>query len=314
MIGMTTRGTAGVAAEVLDGVATLATSAKRTIPAGTYSVVRARMAQLLGIDDASYSPETGARVDESELSAWTTSSRSSVVDRACLRMAEQFVGDVSAVTDEQRTELGDALGDGAPILVTVLHAIEVELRLRTVGRQLFGTDPLDSAAPEAGLGLPDALNRVTWRITRLDALDPLVTELVRLRGARIHDCRRCTVLRHVDALASGGDEEMFRSVDYYESSDLTERQKVALRLTDAVLMRPAKVPAKVVAQVNEHFNRAEALEIVLDVERNARNKIAVANGTDGDGAGEGLAIYDTPDGGFELVSNGIVPGAPRGRL
>lgn len=301
-----------IATDALRGVATLAASAAQAAPTGSYPLVRRRMAQLLGLADGRRAPDTDDRL--AELAAWPTSPRFSSADRACLTMAEQFVLDVSAVTDEQRKQLRDALGDDAAALVITLHAVDFELRLRAAGQQLFGTDPLASVVPERDVALPDALNAVTRLVARLDALDPLTTELVRLRGARIHNCRMCKALRHAAAREAGGDEAVFDLIDDYESSDLTERQKAALRLADAVLMRPDDLPDDLVDQVHEHFTPAEVVELVLDVQRNARNKVAVANGTDADGVGEGLTIYDTPDGGFELISTGPGVSDPRGRF
>ena len=293
---------AGIGTDALRSIATMAESAKRAAPVGSYALVRTRMAQLLGIADTWRPEDVDGRLDE--LADWPTSCRFSAADRACLTMAEQFVLDVSAVTDAQRVALRDALGDGAPVLVDVLHAVDVELRVRAAASQLFGADPLANVAPDPGVDLAGALNRVTSGVARLVALDPLTTELVRLRGARIHNCRMCKTLRHVDALTAGGDEDLFDRIDDYESSSMTERQKVALRLTDAVLTRPGDFLPELASEVHEHFAAAEILEIILDVARNSRNKVAVANATDGDGVGDGLTIYDTPNGGFELVPTG----------
>lgn len=306
----------GQATDALRAIATMVESAKAAatgnLPAGTYALVRTRMAYLVGIDD-SWRPER--RVDRlGELAAWPTSPKFSAADRASLTVAEQFQLDVSGVSDEQRTALREDLGEAAAVLVNVLHAIDVELRVRAAGEQLFGTDLIGSVVPEEEVALPDALNRVTGLVARLDALDPLTTELVRLRGARVHNCRMCKALRHADALDAGGDEEMFAGIDDYESSDLAGRHKIALRLTDAVLTRPGDFPAGLVDEVNEEFSPAEVLEIVLDIERNARNKVAVTNATDGDGVGQGLTVYATPNGGFELVSTGPGVSDPRGRF
>ena len=301
-----------VAPEALRAIATMAASAELAAPLGSYGPVRKRMAHLMGVTDRWRPGSADGRLDE--LAAWPTSSRFSPADRAALTMAEQFVLDVSLVTDGQRAELREALGEDAATLVDVLHAIDFELRLRAVGTQLLGGDPLAGVEPGEPLTLPDALDRVTRLVARLEALDPLTTELVRLRGARVHNCRMCQALRHHSALEAGGDEALYDRIDDYESSELTERHKAALRLTDAVLARPGSLPEMLVSDVDQHFTSAEALEILLDVQRNARNKVAVANGTDADGVGEGLTVYHTRDGVFELVSTGPGVSDPRGRF
>jgi alkylhydroperoxidase family enzyme len=89
-----------------------------------------------------------------------------------------------------------------------------------------------------------ALEAMLPEIARLSALDPFTTELVRLRGARAHNCRMCKSLRNVRAVESGGDEATFDKIDLYERSDLAERHKVALRLADAMLWTPARIPGR----------------------------------------------------------------------
>src|SRR5689334_9689859 len=80
--------------------------------------------------------------------------------------------------------------------------------------------------------------------TRLSALDPVLSEMVRIRGARTHDCRICKATRYRDALDAGVDEAMLAEVDNYEQSSLPERVKVALRYTDAFNTRPGDIGAE----------------------------------------------------------------------
>ena len=44
------------------------------------------------------------------------------------------------------------------------------------------------------------------QVARLDTLDPVLTELVRLRGARQHECRLCGSRRSVAAIGAGAEE------------------------------------------------------------------------------------------------------------
>ncbi len=46
-------------------------------------------------------------------------------------------------------------------------------------------------------------------VAALRALDPVTTEVVRLRGAAQHNCRLCKSLREGDALDAGGSESMY---------------------------------------------------------------------------------------------------------
>jgi hypothetical protein len=229
----------------------------------------------------------------------------SAADRACLAFAEQFALDVSAVTDPQRDALTRVLGAQAAAFVQTLYAIDLELRVRAALRELLGADPLPVTPGAAPAALWPALEAMLPEIARLRSLDPFTTELVRLRGARAHNCRLCKSLRNVRAVESGGDEATFDKIDLYERSDLAERHKAALRLVDAMLWTPGKFASGLADQVRAHYSPEQQVELVLDVARNALNKFAVAMGVDGIGVGEGIGYYDTDERG-ELVY-GLTP-------
>ena len=82
-----------------------------------------------------------------------------------------------------------------------------------------GPDHPPTAHPAGGLW--GALDLFTRTVPQLDAVDPVTTELVRLRGARQHQCRICSSLRSRPALVAGADEDTFSSVDDFEHSDLS---------------------------------------------------------------------------------------------
>ena len=220
--------------------------------------------------------------------------------------AEQFVGDVAMLSEAPRTALADALGSSSFDFVQALWVHDLGGRVDQAWRRLFGVEPGVVADPQA-IALWPAIEAFLGAVARLRALDPLTTELVRLRGARAHDCRLCQSLRSVRAVDGGADEDTFEAIDRFEQSDFTERQKVALRLTDAMIWTPSAWPAELVDQVRAQFIPAEAVEIVLDVMRNAANKIAVALQADAAHVIEGVEYYDVDDDG-QLVY-GLTPGA-----
>jgi alkylhydroperoxidase family enzyme len=134
-------------------------------------------------------------------------------------------------------------------------------------------------------------------VARSEALDPLTTELVRLRGATVHNCRLCRSRLSVRAYDAAGDRSTFDAVDDYEHSTLTVRQKTALRLTDAVITQPALIDETLIGQVRAEFTTAESSEIILDVVRNATNKIAVAFSADAPVVTNGTEFFDTDEAG-----------------
>jgi alkylhydroperoxidase family enzyme len=129
-------------------------------------------------------------------------------------------------------------------------------------------------------------------VAQLDRVDPLTTELVRLRVARHHNCRLCKSLRTRAAMTAGGDEAVYAKVDGFATSDLDPAQKAALHITEAVIIRPESLDDGMVRQAHDHFGEAELVEIVLDVMRNSANKVAVAFGADAPNVSEGLQVYD----------------------
>lgn len=138
-------------------------------------------------------------------------------------------------------------------------------------------------------------------VARLDALDPLTSEVVRLRGAGQHQCRLCRSLREAAALDAGGSEDLYGEIERYEmSSLLTDPHKAALRYVDALIWTPGAISAEVAEGVLEHYSEDEAVEITLDVMRNASNKIAVAFAADAPHVEEGTEVYRIlPDGQVE---------------
>ena len=277
-------------------------------PARPVELSRRRIAMLLrGGQDALPALDDVPLDHLQTLSSWPTSLHYDAVDRAALELTEQFVLDVASITEDQRRRcLGD-LGDQAFGVVQSVYVLDHGLRVRAALRQLYGV-PHGAAATGlrhaggdgAGGDLWSALDEWMRAVARLRALDPLTTELVRLRGARAHDCRLCRSLRNVRAVQDGADESTFDQVDDYERSGLSERHKVALRLTDAMLWQPTAYPDGLVEQVHAQFAPEESLEIVLDVARNAANKIAVTFGADQANVAEGIEYYDVDERG-ELV-------------
>ena len=118
-------------------------------------------------------------------------------------------------------------------------------------------------------------------VVRSRCLDPVTTELVRLRCARQHDCRICQTLRLADAAAAGVDDDLTAKIDHYETSDLSERHKTALRIVDAVIWRPTELSGALVQQAHMSFTADELAEILVDITKWSTQKIHVALGTDG---------------------------------
>jgi alkylhydroperoxidase family enzyme len=209
--------------------------------------------------------------------------------------AEQFAVDVTGIGDHQRKQFVTTLGDRAFRVVIAIFIADF------VPRVWAGLDALGLGKPGNGEPIswdhePDPvevlLNGFVPAVARLRALDPVTTELVRLRGAALHNCRLCKSLRDSTALGAGGSEDLYTQIEHYESADgLTDAQKAALRYVDALIWTPSRIGGDVAAGVREHFTEDEAFELTLDVMRNACNKIAVSMGADAPRVSEGTEEY-----------------------
>jgi alkylhydroperoxidase family enzyme len=204
-------------------------------------------------------------------------------DDVVAEFAEQFSTDVSTISGQQRSKLWKALGDRTFGIVVQMYIADFVPRVRAglealeVGGEYLGwvagpvawdhsTDPSDLV-----------FNTFLPTVARLRELDALTAEVVRLRGATQHNCRLCKSLRETTALNAGGTETLYEDIERFEeSAQLTDRQKAALRYADALIWSPGRMESGVAEGVRAHFSDAEAVELTLDVMRNASNKIAVA--------------------------------------
>lgn len=200
-------------------------------------------------------------------------------DPAVAEFAEQFSVDVAGITDDQRARLGAALGAATFPVVVQIYLADFLPRIRA-GLEALGLPvPWDDTPRwEPGADAGEILfGRLLPAVARLRDIDPVTTEVVRLRGAAAHQCRLCRSLRETTALDAGGSETLYDDIADYESSALfSPAQRASLRYVDALVWSPAAIPAAPAAGVLEHFTPTQARELTLDVLRNASNKIAVA--------------------------------------
>jgi len=220
-----------------------------------------------------------------------TSDREAVV----AAFTEQFAIDVTGIGDNQRAQLLSALGKNAFRAVVAIFIADY------VPRVWAGFGALNMGKP--GNGGPvewdhdtdpigALLNDFVPAVARLQALDPVTTEVVRLRGATQHNCRLCKSRRDEQALEAGGSESLYGDIERYDTSaQLSDRHKAALRYADALIWHPSRIDSGVVAAVRDHFTEEEAFELTLDVMRNACNKIMVAMGADAPRVSKGTELY-----------------------
>jgi alkylhydroperoxidase family enzyme len=207
--------------------------------------------------------------------------------------AEQFSTDVSVLSAAQRKGFMEAFGTKAFRVAVLTFIADVVPRVRAGYLALGLPSVADPDGWDREIDPVDLLlNRFAGTVGALRELDPVTTEIVRLRGAMVHNCRLCKSLRETTALDAGGSESLYGDIEHYETSGrLTAAHKAALRYVDALIWTPSAIPASVASGVRAHYSDAQATEITLDVMRNAINKIAVALGGDAPRVAEGTERY-----------------------
>ena len=212
--------------------------------------------------------------------------------------AEQFSVDVSMITGEQRSRLWKSLGDSTFGVVVSMYIADFVPRVRAglealgVGSEYLGwvrgAVEWDHASDPSDVVFNDFLPAVA----RMRALDPVTSELVRLRGAAQHNCRLCKSLRESTALDAGGSETLYGDIERFESSTLFDaRAKAALRYADGLIWTPAHLVVDDAAEVRSGFSDDEAVELTFDIMRNASNKVAVSLGGDAPRVEHGTERY-----------------------
>lgn len=223
---------------------------------------------------------------------------SSETETVVAEFAEQFSADVSAITAEQRSRLLKQLGQRAFGVVVAIYIADFAPRVRAglealgVGSEYLGwvNGPVawDHTSESADVVFNDFLPAVA----RMRALDPVTSEVVRLRGAAQHNCRLCKSLRESTALEAGGSEPLYEDIERFATSTLLDaRAKAALRYADGLIWTPAHLVADDVAEVRSRFSEAEAVELTFDIMRNASNKVAVSLGADAARVEQGTEQY-----------------------
>ena len=213
---------------------------------------------------------------------------------AAVGFAEQMTADVSALTADQRKAALSDLGPSALHFVQAVWVCDIGTRACGAFGQLFNASDLDDPmadGPSSGEDPWQAQQSFLWEVAKLTNLDPVTSELVRLRGARAHRCRLCQSLRSRTAVQAAGGVELFESEDH-EHDELTERQRTALALVDAFIWQPMAWPEHLAGELRSLFSPAEVVELVVDVMRNSANKIAVALAADAPHVTEGVEYYD----------------------
>ena len=166
--------------------------------------------------------------------------------------------------------------------VSAMWVVEYTERIRAMGARFFDLQPSELVPLDGrAMNMRDLLAEYQNDVVLGQRLDVVTTELVRLRCGRTHQCRICQTLRLDSARSAGVNETMTAKIDHYERSDLSERHKLALRITDAMILRPDLLSAETVGAALAEFGTETLFELCLDISKWSTQKIVVTLGLDG---------------------------------
>ena len=296
------------APEVLDALAVACESIRGACDGTLLELARRRVAMLLNNEVELQAKAWGAisEAQIAELSSWPTSDAFDERQRAALAMTEQFVIDVTGVLPGPFAASAGVLGAEIGPFVQALYVLDVGQRVDVVLSALLGeTLTTDSWAWGATGEIPAdpmaAIMATLAAVGRLQAVDPITKELVRLRGARLHECRRCLSVRSVAALNAGANDDLLGADDPSAVGTLPAATISALDLVDATFVGPPTINQELRDRLTQSYGTAELVELVSYMMRNACNKIPVAFGVDDAIVEEGFE-YQVIDASGETVT------------
>jgi 4-carboxymuconolactone decarboxylase len=108
----------------------------------------------------------------------------------------------------------------------------------------------------------NGMGRFQQAVRKGDTVDERLKYLVELKGAQMIGCEFCVDLGSQICRRSGFSDEELLAVTRYRSSDLfTDREKVALDYTVAVMRTPVEVTDDLFARMQEHFSDEQIVEL-----------------------------------------------------
>jgi AhpD family alkylhydroperoxidase len=168
---------------------------------------------------------------------------------------------------------------------------------------------LTGRAPQTGSGLEPmeiwahqpkmmmGMGKFNQAVRKGRSVDERLKNLVELKGAQMIGCEYCVDLGSQICRNSGlSDDELLALPRYRQSALYSQREKVALDYTIAVMRTPVEVTDELVAKMKEHFSNEQLVEItaLLTLVNLDRFNAAFGIGSAGFSAGMVCLLPDRP--------------------
>src|SRR5690348_10650740 len=150
-----------------------------------------------------------------------------------------------------------------------------------------GIEPIEIWAyqPKMMIGM----GRFNQAIRKGKTVDERIKNLVELKGAAMIGCEFCVDLGSQICRHSGFSDDELLAIPRYTSSELfTDREKVALDYTVAVMRTPVEVTDDLFADVQKHFTTEQIVELTALLTLVNLNRFNAAFGIGSAGFSEGM--------------------------
>jgi AhpD family alkylhydroperoxidase len=157
---------------------------------------------------------------------------------------------------------GVSKGAAGP-MVRLVYRLGPRMMKKLTGREPqtgSGLEPMEIWAHQPKMMM--AMGKFNQAVRKGKSVDERLKNLVELKGAQMIGCEFCVDLGSQICRNSGLSDDELLALPRYRRSDLfTEREKLALDYTVAVMRTPVEVTDELFAQIKEHFTDQQLVEI-----------------------------------------------------
>jgi AhpD family alkylhydroperoxidase len=157
---------------------------------------------------------------------------------------------------------GVSKGAAGP-MVRLVYRLGPRMMKKLTGREPqtgSGLEPMEIWAHQPKMMM--AMGKFNQAVRKGKSVDERLKNLVELKGAQMIGCEFCVDLGSQICRNSGLSDEELLALPRYRQSDLfTEREKLALDYTVAVMRTPVEVTDELFAQIKEHLTDQQLVEI-----------------------------------------------------
>ena len=148
-------------------------------------------------------------------------------------------------------------------MVRLIYTLGPRMIKKLTGREPQignGMEPMEIWAYQPRMMM--GMGKFNQAVRKGKSVDERLRNLIELKGAQMIGCEFCVDLGSQICRNSGVSDEELLALPRYRQSDLfTEREKLALDYTVAVMDTPVDVTDELFAQIKEHFSDEQLVEI-----------------------------------------------------